>query len=54
LERRDAEEFLALAAEVPLRTEVHPYPLEKTAAALEDLREGRFNGAAVIDIGAGG
>ncbi|MEW6363091.1 MAG: zinc-dependent alcohol dehydrogenase family protein [Acidobacteriota bacterium] len=48
LTRRDGEEFLALAPKVPVRTEVIPYPLEEADQALEDLREGRFNGAAVI------
>ena len=50
LTRRDGEEFLALAPKVPIRTEVHPYPLEKANEALDDLRHGRFNGAAVIVI----
>ena len=48
LTRRDGEEFLALAPKVPIRTEVKPYPLEKAGEALEDLRQGRFSGAAVI------
>ena len=48
LTRRDGEEFLALAPKVPVRTEVHPYPLEKANEALDDLRAGRFTGAAVI------
>jgi len=48
LTRRDGEEFLPLAAEVPVKTTVVPYPLEKANEALEDLREGRFVGAAVI------
>jgi propanol-preferring alcohol dehydrogenase len=50
LTRRDAEEFLALAPKVPVRTEVHPYPLDKANEALNDLREGRFTGAAVIVV----
>ncbi len=50
LTRRDGEEFLALAPKVPVRTEVHPYPLEKANEALDDLREGRFTGAAVIVV----
>jgi propanol-preferring alcohol dehydrogenase len=50
LTRRDGEEFLALAPRIPVRTEVHPYPLDKTNAALEDLRYGRFTGAAVIIV----
>lgn len=48
LTRRDGEEFLALAAEVPVRTETRAYPLEEANRALEDLREGRLSGAAVL------
>jgi alcohol dehydrogenase, propanol-preferring len=48
LTRRDAEEFLALAPNVPVRTRVSTYPLEAAGQALEDLRAGRFTGAAVI------
>ncbi len=54
LTRRDGEEFLALAPKVPIRTEVHPYPLEKANKALDDLRHGRFNGAAVIVVDSSG
>jgi len=50
LTRRDGEEFLKLAPKIPVRTEVVPYPLEKTNDALDDLRHGRFNGAAVIVV----
>jgi alcohol dehydrogenase, propanol-preferring len=48
LTRRDAEEFLALAPSVPVSTHVRSYPLEAAGQALEDLRDGRFTGAAVI------
>jgi propanol-preferring alcohol dehydrogenase len=48
LTRRDGEEFLALAARIPVRTEVTRYPLAEAPAALEDLRAGRFSGAAVV------
>jgi propanol-preferring alcohol dehydrogenase len=48
LTRRDAQEFLALAPTVPVRTHVSSYPLEAAGRALEDLRAGRFTGAAVI------
>jgi len=51
LTRRDGEEFLALAPRVPVRTEVTAYPLKQADAALDDLRHGRFEGAAVIEIG---
>ncbi len=48
LTRRDGEEFLALAAAAPLRTETHTYPLAQANQALDDLRHGRFTGAAVL------
>lgn len=48
LTRRDGEEFLPLAASIPVQTEVHRYALEQANEALEDLRHGRFTGAAVI------
>jgi propanol-preferring alcohol dehydrogenase len=48
LTRRDAEEFLALAAEFPIRTETNIYPLADANTALDDLRHGRFEGAAVL------
>jgi len=53
LTRRDGEEFLALAPRVPVKTEVTPYPLEKTNEALDDLRAGRFTGAAVVVVSEG-
>ncbi len=48
LTRRDGVEFLALAPEVPIRTETHAYPLNQANQALDDLREGRLSGAAVL------
>jgi alcohol dehydrogenase, propanol-preferring len=48
LTRADAREFLALAPTVPVRTTVTTYPLSAAAQALEDLRAGRFTGAAVL------
>ena len=50
LTRADAREFLPLAASIPVRTTVHPYPLDDAPRALDDLRHGRFEGAAVIEI----
>jgi len=50
LTRRDGDEFLALAPRVPVRTTVTPYPLADANAALDDLRAGRFDGAAVIVV----
>ncbi|UCC14168.1 MAG: zinc-dependent alcohol dehydrogenase family protein [Gammaproteobacteria bacterium] len=48
LSRRDAEEFLAIAPQVPIRTRTAPYRLEQANEALEDLRQGRLSGAAVL------
>ena len=48
LTRADGREFLALAPQVPVRTHVTAYPLEQAGHALEDLRAGRFTGAAVV------
>src|SRR6266545_4232221 len=48
LTRRDGEEFMALAPQVPVRTTVTEYPLESANAALGDLRDGRVRGAAVL------
>jgi propanol-preferring alcohol dehydrogenase len=50
LTRKDGEEFLALAPRVPIKTEVHPYPLDRANEAIDDLRHGRFTGAAVIVV----
>jgi len=48
LTRRDAEEFLALAPQVPVRTRITSYPLAAAENALADLRAGRFEGSAVV------
>jgi alcohol dehydrogenase, propanol-preferring len=48
LTRADGERFMQLAARVPIRTEVHAYPLERAGDALADLRAGSFSGAAVL------
>jgi D-arabinose 1-dehydrogenase-like Zn-dependent alcohol dehydrogenase len=50
LTRGDGEAFMALAPRVPVKTETNSYPLERANQALEDLREGRFDGAAVIVV----
>ena len=51
LERRDGEEFLALAGRVPIHTQIESYPLGQANEALAALREGRLRGAAVLRIG---
>lgn len=48
LTRRDGEEFLALAPEVPVRTEVETFPLGEANEALTRLRAGKIRGAAVL------
>jgi propanol-preferring alcohol dehydrogenase len=48
LTRRDAVDFLALAARTPIRTHIETCPLSQANAALQRLREGRLTGAAVL------
>jgi len=48
LTRRDGDEFFSLLARVPVATEVTPYPLDEANRALDDLRAGRLEGAAVL------
>ncbi len=48
LTREDGEAFLALAPQVPVRTEVEVFPLAQANEALTRLREGRIRGAAVL------
>jgi alcohol dehydrogenase, propanol-preferring len=50
LTRRDGEEFLAIAPEVPVRTTVTEYGLGAANEALADLRSGRLHGAAVLTV----
>jgi propanol-preferring alcohol dehydrogenase len=46
--RPDGEEFLTLAAQIPVRTETETFPLEEANKALEALRNGKLSGAAVL------
>jgi propanol-preferring alcohol dehydrogenase len=50
LTRQDGEEFLAIAPQVPVKTEVHTYPLEGANQALNDLCIGKLQGAAVLVV----
>lgn len=50
LTRQDGEEFLSIAPQVPVHTEVKSYPLEEANQALDDLRSGELQGAAVLII----
>ena len=52
LTRRDGEEFLAIAPQVPVRTEVEEFPLERANEALDRLRAGNVRGAAVLTTSA--
>ena len=48
--RRDAEEFLRLAARIPVHTEVEAWPLEQANQALLKLKRGEIRGAAVLTV----
>src|SRR5215216_1130005 len=48
LTRNDAREFLTLAPQADVRSEITRYPLDHANAALADLRAGRLQGAAVL------
>jgi alcohol dehydrogenase, propanol-preferring len=50
LTRRDGEEFLALAPQVPVRPEVETFPLDEANEALRRLRRGDVHGAAVLVV----
>jgi propanol-preferring alcohol dehydrogenase len=50
LTRRDGEELLALAPEIPVRTEVETFPLAEAEQALGRLRAGEIRGAAVLSV----
>lgn len=49
--RADAEAFLTLAAEIPVRTVVDAYPLDEANEALAAVRDGSVRGAAVLTMG---
>lgn len=52
LTRRDGEESIALAAKIPVHTTVEVFALERTQTALDRLRSGGLQGAAVIGLSA--
>ena len=50
LTRTDGEEFLRIAPQVPVKTEVQTFPLSRANEALERLRHGQIQGAAVLVV----
>ncbi|MDZ4251647.1 MAG: zinc-dependent alcohol dehydrogenase family protein [Sulfuritalea sp.] len=50
LTRRDGLEFLDLAPRIPIHTEIHRFPLAAANEALQQLRRGAFQGAAVLTM----
>ena len=50
LTRRDAEEFLAIAPRIPIRTTVQEFALAEAETALTRLRAGEIEGAAVLRV----
>jgi propanol-preferring alcohol dehydrogenase len=48
--RRDGEDFLRIAAEIPIRTEVQVFPLEEANRALQALKNDAIRGAAVLEV----
>ncbi len=54
LTRNDGLEFLDLAPSIPVRTTVETFELEQAETALECLRSGKIEGAAVLMVGAPG
>ena len=49
--RRDATEFLALAAQIPIRAQVQEFPLAAAGEALDRLAAGEISGSAVLTVG---
>ena len=50
LTRRDAQEFLEIAPRIPVRSQTETFPLEEANIALNKLRSGKLNGAAVLMV----
>ncbi len=50
LTRQDGTDFMELAPKIPIKSKVTSYPLEDANKALNDLREGNFEGSAVLKI----
>jgi len=50
LTRADGEEFFQVAPQVPVKTQVQTFPLEEANEALDSLRQGKIEGAAVLVV----
>lgn len=50
LTRQDGDSFFAIAGRIPVHTQITEYPLEEANEALQALREGRLEGAAVLTM----
>jgi propanol-preferring alcohol dehydrogenase len=48
--RADGEDFLRIAAEIPIHTEIREFPLEQANDALIALKNGGIRGAAVLRV----
>jgi propanol-preferring alcohol dehydrogenase len=48
LTRKDGEEFLKIAGRIPVKTTTTTFALERANDALDELRAGAFDGAAVL------
>ena len=48
--RKDVQEFLALAAKIPIITEVNEFKLEEANEALIALKQGKYRGAGVLRV----
>jgi propanol-preferring alcohol dehydrogenase len=50
LTRSDGDELMEIVSRVPVRIETQEYRLEQANEALDDLRGGRVQGAAVLRV----
>ena len=48
--RKDAEELLKLAPQIPIRTQIQRFTLQEANQALQLLKAGKINGAGVLEI----
>lgn len=51
--RRDGEELLEIAAQIPIRTTTTPYSLDEANQALKDIKHSRIDGAAILRVSDG-